>query len=92
MGNAWVWLEIEEWGLNGTAKLAAVRPCPKLRPGDGRLVLMRSVTDYSGPMATVEFKGMAGQTDLITGTHGHPVYSLDRCGFVDLGKIGRAHV
>ena len=87
MGNAWVWLDIEEWGVHGTARLVAVKPWPKLKAGSGRLVLMRSVTDYTGPMASVTFKGSDGQMDTITGTYGHPVYSLDRCGYVDLGEL-----
>ncbi|MCX5690774.1 MAG: hypothetical protein NTV94_13495 [Planctomycetota bacterium] len=87
IGNAWVWLEVEEWGVKGAAKLLAIKPCPKLRPGPGRLVTMRSVTSYSGPMASVQFKDAAGQTDTITGTDGHPVYSIDRCGYVDLGSL-----
>ena len=65
----------------------AVKPCLKLKAGSGRLVLMRSVTDYTGPMASVTFKSSDGQMDTITGTYGHPVYSLDRCGYVDLGNL-----
>ncbi len=87
IGNAWVWLEIEEWGVKGTAKLLAIKPCPKIKPGPGRLIMMRSVTSYSGPMASVLFKDAAGQTDTITGTDGHPIYSLDQCGYVDLGSL-----
>ena len=48
---------------------------------------MRSTTWYEGPMASVSFKGSNGQHDIITGTYGHPIYSLDRCDYVDLGSL-----
>jgi hypothetical protein len=38
-------------------------------------------------MASVSFKGSNGQHDVITGTYGHPIYSLDRCDSVDLGSL-----
>jgi hypothetical protein len=38
-------------------------------------------------MATVSFRGVEGQAAAITGTFGHPIYSLDRCAYVPLGDL-----
>jgi len=84
---SWIPLDIPEWGLRGEARVLSVRPCPPITPGPGRVVLMRSVTRYEGPMATVSFRGVDGQAAAITGTFGHPIYSLDRCAYVPLGDL-----
>ena len=39
---------------------------------------MQSVTAYEGWMATVTFTDASGHAEAITGTSGHPIYSLDR--------------
>lgn len=33
----------------------AVKPCPAVKPGPGRVVLMKSTTAYEGPLATGKF-------------------------------------
>lgn len=55
-GANWVWLDIKEWGLEGLARVVEVRPCPAIKAGPGRLVLMKSVTRYEGAMARVTVK------------------------------------
>ncbi len=81
-------LDIEEWGLHGLARLVGMAPCPPIEKGPGRIVLMRSVTRYEGPMATVGFKQHGqGPVEAITGTYGHPIYSVDREEYVDLGDL-----
>lgn len=80
----WVHLEIEEWGLDGAARVLAVKPCPPIKDGSERVVLMKSTTRYTGEMATVKF---TGSSQAITGTYGHPVFSVDRDGYVELGDL-----
>lgn len=68
-GEVWVSLVIPEWGLEGAARVLEIKPCPEIRPGPGRLVLMKSTTRYTGDMATIT---LVGSCDAITGTAGHP--------------------
>jgi hypothetical protein len=83
-GEVWVSLVIPEWGLEGAARVLEIKPCPEIRPGPGRLVLMKSTTRYSGEMATIT---LTGSCDAITGTAGHPIFSIDRAAYVDLGDL-----
>ena len=75
---------IPEWGLDGAARVLEIKPCPEIRPGPGRLVLMKSTTQYTGDMATIT---LVGSCDAITGTSGHPIFSIDRTTYVDLGDL-----
>ena len=75
---------IPEWGLVGAARVLEIKPCPEIRPGPGRLVLMKSATRYTGDMATLT---LAGSCDAITGTAGHPIFSIDRAAYVHLGDL-----
>jgi len=63
------------------------KPCPEIKPGPGRVVMMTSVTAYEGWMATVTFTNAWGHSEAITGTSGHSIFSLDRCGYVDLESL-----
>ncbi len=83
-GEVWVSLVIPEWGLEGAARVLEIKPCPEIRPGPGRLVLMKSTTRYTGDMATIT---LAGSCDAITGTSGHPIFSIDRAEYVHLGDL-----
>ena len=83
-GEVWVSLVIPEWGLDGAARVLEIKPCPEIRPGPGRLVLMKSTTRYTGDMATVT---LAGSCEAITGTAGHPIFSIDRAAYIDLGDL-----
>ena len=83
-GEVWVSLVIPEWGLDGAARVLEIKPCPEIRPGPGRLVLMKSTTRYTGEMATIT---LTGSCDAITGTAGHPIFSIDRAAYVDLGDL-----
>lgn len=80
----WVNLQIPEWNLDGLARLLSVKPCPEIKAGPGRVVLMKSITAYRGEMAKVTFEGFAGALE---GTWGHPVFSMDRGDFVPLGSL-----
>ncbi len=73
----------------GLALPKSVQPCPKITPGPGRVVMMKSTTRYRGEMAKLTLEGV--QTPIV-GTLGHPIYSEDREGFVPLGdlEIGEA--
>lgn len=86
-GSTWLQLSIPEMSVEGAVRLLSIEPCPEIKPGRGRVVLMRSITEYEGPMASLK---LVGSAHWITGTHGHPVFSEDRCDYVQLGdlKIG----
>jgi len=83
-GVVWVYLDIAEWDLRGWAKVKDILPCPAIKPGVGHVVLMKSVTRYEGRMAAATF---VGHPTPLVGTHTHPVYSEDRCGYVGLGDL-----
>lgn len=48
---------------------------------------MKSTTDYLGDMATATLKGDLGSSDIITGTTGHRILSVDREDYVPLGDL-----
>jgi hypothetical protein len=83
-GSVWVNLNIPGWGLDGLARVLAIEPCPDIKPGPGRVVLMKSITLYRGEMAKVQFEGFATPLE---GTSSHPVFSLDEGDFVPLGSL-----
>ncbi|MGH7241968.1 MAG: RHS repeat-associated core domain-containing protein, partial [Phycisphaerales bacterium] len=80
----WIRLSIPEWQLSGRAKVIAVASCPEIRPGPGRLVLMKSKTRYTGDFAELH---LVGSAEALCGTWTHPIFSANRNCFVSLGTL-----
>ncbi len=80
----WVHLSIPEWDVKGLALVIAIDPCPVIKPGHGRIVTMKSVTDYEGELVKLKF---VGDTQAIEGTATHPLFSEDRGDYVDMGTL-----
>jgi len=76
-------IRLPEFGLDGFAAVLSVAPCPTIKPGPGRVVLMTSRA-LSDDLITLTLRGTA---EGITATSTHPVYSEDRSAFVPVGSL-----
>lgn len=68
---------------SGWAKVLAIEECPPIANGDGEVVTGRFITPTVSNLVRLTF---AGGVDL-TGTHLHPIWSLDRQSWVPLGEL-----
>ncbi len=80
----WVHLSIPEWDVQGLALVIAIDRCPVVKPGQGRIVTMKSVTDYEGELVKLKF---VGDAQAIEGTASHPLFSEDRGDYVAMGTL-----
>jgi len=76
-------LAVPELGIDGLAEVTAVRDCPPIAEGEGRVVTGRFVTR---DVANVVKITLANGTE-IRATDVHPVWSLDREDWVPAGKL-----
>ncbi|MEN9667149.1 MAG: hypothetical protein RLZZ326_3512, partial [Planctomycetota bacterium] len=76
-------LAVPELEIDGLAEVTAVRPCPPIADGEGRVVTGRFVTR---DVANVVRITLASGTE-IRATDVHPVWSVDRKDWVPAGKL-----
>ena len=76
-------LAVPELGIDGLAEVTAVRACPPIAEGEGRVVTGRFVTR---DVANVVRITLASGTE-IRATDVHPVWSIDREDWVPAGKL-----
>ena len=76
-------LAVPELGIDGLAEVTAVRDCPPIAEGEGRVVTGRFVTR---DVANVVRITLASGTE-IRATDVHPVWSIDREDWVPAGKL-----
>ena len=76
-------LAVPELGIDGLAEVTAVRACPPIAEGEGRVVTGRFVTR---DVANVVRITLATGTE-IRATDVHPVWSIDREDWVPAGKL-----
>jgi hypothetical protein len=76
-------LAVPELGIDGLAEVTAVRPCPPIAEGEGRVVTGRFVTR---DVANVVRITLANGTE-IRATDVHPVWSIDREDWVPAGEL-----
>ncbi len=80
-------LDIEELQIDGIAHVQSIDPCPPIAQGEGSVVTARFTTRQVDQVCSVTVVGPDGQTETITGTPIHPIWSLDRLDWVPLGKL-----
>ena len=61
--------------------------CPPIADDEGSVVTARVVTREVHVVASVDVLGAEGSVETITGTTIHPVWSVDRQGWVPLGEL-----
>ena len=76
-------LAVPELGIDGLAEVTAVRDCPPIADGEGRVVTGKFVTR---DVANVVRVSLANGTE-IRATDVHPVWSVDREDWVPAGKL-----
>jgi hypothetical protein len=76
-------LAVPELGIDGLAEVTAIRPCPPIAEGEGRVVTGKFVTR---DVANVVRITLANGTE-IRATDVHPVWSVDREDWVPAGKL-----
>jgi len=76
-------LAVPELGIDGLAEVTAIRPCPPIAEGEGRVVTGKFVTR---DVANVVRITLASGTE-IRATDVHPVWSVDREDWVPAGKL-----
>jgi hypothetical protein len=76
-------VDLPHTSAKGLARVLEIGPCPSLASGDGNLVIGRFETRDAKEVVKVTFED--GTT--LTGTRIHPVWSLDREDWIELGKL-----
>ncbi|MCY2977824.1 MAG: polymorphic toxin-type HINT domain-containing protein [Planctomycetota bacterium] len=76
-------VDLPHTSARGIARVLDIAHCPMLANGDGNLVIGRFETRDAKELVKVTFED--GTT--LTGTRIHPVWSLDRTDWIELGKL-----
>ncbi|XZE21313.1 polymorphic toxin-type HINT domain-containing protein [Pirellulaceae bacterium SH449] len=77
------YVEFTELEASGLAKVTSIEPCPPIASGTGQVVTARIVTRQVAELVEIEFVG--GET--LTGTPQHPIWSIERQDWVELGDL-----
>ena len=80
---------LPELEVSGLALVTAIDDCPPIADGEGSVVTARFVTREVHVVASVDVLGADGTVETITGTTIHPVWSVDRQGWVPLAELGQ---
>jgi hypothetical protein len=86
-GSTLVFLHMEEYDAAGWATVEAVRPCPEIAPGAGRVVTSLFHHSISRQLRTLTLSGGDGKSDTLHVTKGHPVWSATRQQWVPAGEL-----
>jgi hypothetical protein len=76
-------LAIEELGVEGTATVTAVEPCPPVTSGPGRVVVA-TINHLNAHVLQLDLKGLDAPLEA---TKEHPFYSLDRDAWIPAGRL-----
>ncbi|TWT94541.1 hypothetical protein Pla52n_53620 [Stieleria varia] len=76
-------LTLSEMGIEGSAQVLGIEPCPSVSGGNGSLVTGRFLHS-SGEVMELR---LAGQAEPIGVTAIHPIYSVDRQSYVPAGEL-----
>jgi len=80
-------LNIAELNVAGFAHVTAVDPCPMISSGEGSVIICRLTTRQVDIIARAEILGADGTIEILEGTTTHPIWSLDRQDWVELGEL-----
>lgn len=67
--------------------VTSIDDCPSIADGEGSVVTARFVTREVHIVASVDVLGADDSVETITGTTIHPVWSVDRQGWVPLAEL-----
>jgi hypothetical protein len=76
-------VDLPHTSAKGLARVLEINPCPMLAIGDGNLVIGRFETRNAKEVVKVTFE----DGTILTGTRIHPVWSMDRREWIELGKL-----
>ena len=79
----YVFMEFPELEASGIAKIKSLELCPPIASGSGNVVTARIVTRQVSDLVELTIEG--GET--ITGTPQHPIWSIERQDWVELGDL-----
>jgi len=77
-----IFMEFPELEASGMAQVRSMEPCPPIAEGVGNVVTARIVTRQVSELVEIEFGN-----ESLTGTPQHPVWSIERQDWIDLGEI-----
>ncbi len=80
---SYVFMEFPELEALELAKVKSLEPCPAIADGSGNIVTARIVTRQVSELIEIEVVG--GET--LTGTPMHPIWSVERQDWVELGEL-----
>ncbi len=76
-------LSHSEIETRGSGRVLSITDCPLIADGEGAVVIARIMTHRAGDLVELRFEN--GET--LTGTGNHPVWSVDRATWVELGAL-----
>jgi hypothetical protein len=80
-------LAIEELGLSGYATIQTVEDCGPIARGDGSVVTGRFTTSRVNVIVRLTVAGPDGTVEVLEGTNVHPIWSVDRNDWIQLGEL-----
>ncbi|MFN9640423.1 MAG: polymorphic toxin-type HINT domain-containing protein [Pirellula sp.] len=78
-----IFMEFPELEASGMAQVRSIEPCPPIAEGSGNLVTARIVTRQVSELVEIGFD----DDELLTGTPQHPIWSIERQDWVELGDL-----
>ena len=79
----YVFIQFPELEASGLAKVQSLEPCPPIAQGAGNVVTARIVTRQVSELVELEIEG----GEVLTGTPLHPIWSIERQDWVELGDL-----
>jgi len=76
-------MQFPEVEASGMAKIKSIEPCPPIAEGTGNVVTARIVTRQVSDLVELTIEG----GDTLTGTPQHPIWSIERQDWVELGDL-----
>ena len=80
-------MELPELQVSGIVHVVDLRPCPDFAEGDGSVVTGRFITRQVDEIVRLELIDESGHTSILEGTGIHPIWSLDRDDWTQLGEL-----
>ena len=82
----WIPYDLPEMGIEGPAKVLSIGPCPAIKPGLGRVVLS-TYHRFANNVMEMHVEGDDGSGEVVEVTANHPVFSVDRGEWVEVGEL-----
>jgi hypothetical protein len=80
---SFVFMEFPELEASGMAQVKSIEPCPPIADGSTNVVTARIVTRHVSELVELTIEG----GEAITGTPQHPIWSIERQDWVELGDL-----